>query len=142
MMHSRLFLSHPIQSLGRLGYKPSFSISLHQEKQILSTFLTTGGIRGALYILQKTTVPKLKPKCSPFFEIDKTWAAGENPVVEEKYTENHRKIGCRVFNTHLLHEMLPEGRMTFYMYIVRSGKDVVVSFYHHLKHQEEGGYAG
>lgn len=79
---------------------------------------------------------------SPFYEMDSTWSPGVDSIVNENYTENHRRIGHRVFNTHLLFEMLPQGKSMYFLYIIRSGKDVVVSFFHHLTHQEEGGYSG
>ena len=54
----------------------------------------------------------------------------------------HDSVGCRVFNTHLLWHMLPKGSNMRYIYIVRSGKDVLVSFFKHLSHQLEGGFEG
>jgi hypothetical protein len=66
---------------------------------------------------------------SPFYEIDKTW---QNM---DYYARNHLNLGWRVFNTHFLFHMLPRGPSMKFIYVVRNGRDVVVSFYHHLKNQ-------
>ena len=77
---------------------------------------------------------------SPFFEVDRTW--NDENIIQPAITSVHEKIGYRVFNTHLWWEMLPQGASFKYLYIVRDGKDVVLSFYHHLSHQAEGKYEG
>jgi hypothetical protein len=66
---------------------------------------------------------------APFYEIDQTW---EN---FEQYTRAHERLGWRVFNTHLPWRMMPKGPSMKYIYVVRNGRDVVVSFYHHLSNQ-------
>ena len=79
---------------------------------------------------------------TPFYEIDQTWTDESSPVILDKYRQQHKKLGCRIFNTHLRQGMLPAGESVKYIYIVRSGKDVATSFFHHLTHQLEGGYLG
>lgn len=76
---------------------------------------------------------------SPFFEIEKTWIFGNGPEGELKpmYEANHRILNWRVFNTHLRWEMMPKGRNMKYIYIVRSGKDVALSFFKHLSNQDD-----
>ena len=75
---------------------------------------------------------------SPFYEVDRTWC--EDASIQPAVTFVHESLGYRVFNTHLWWEMLPQGESIKYLYIVRDGKDVVLSFYHHLSHQAEGRY--
>ena len=75
---------------------------------------------------------------SPFYEVDRTWC--EDASIQPAVTSIHESLGYRVFNTHLWWEMLPQGESIKYLYIVRDGKDVVLSFYHHLSHQAEGRY--
>jgi len=78
---------------------------------------------------------------APFFEIDGTWEA-DRALVKERYSQNHEQIGCRIFNTHLRREMMPqitkESRSKC-IYLVREGKDVCTSFFHHLTNQLDGG---
>lgn len=87
---------------------------------------------------------------APFFEIDPHWEISSDTDGKETATlvpwirENHERIGRRVFNTHLLFDMLPSvggGRGKF-IYVARSPLDVCVSFFHHLSHQVQGGYEG
>eukprot|EP01038_Epipyxis_sp_PR26KG_P004923 gene4923-6889_t len=83
---------------------------------------------------------------APFYEIEKTWDLEKNEI-NEKYVVNHNALSCRVFNTHLLWHMLPlknesssidsKVGWTKYIYVVRDGKDVVLSFYHHLSNQDD-----
>ena len=78
--------------------------------------------------------------CSPFYENDATW---ENGKILDVYTNIHKKLGFRVFNTHLKWDMLPKGSSYKYIYIYRDGKDVVCSFFHHLTNQVgDGEYSG
>lgn len=72
---------------------------------------------------------------SPFAEVPKTW------IDRTKYTETHARLGWHIFNTHLLPCHVPVGDNIKYIYVVRSGKDVAVSFYHHLSNQiGDGGF--
>ena len=53
--------------------------------------------------------------------------------------------GRYLYNTHLRYNMLPKGNSeTRFVYIIRNGKDCLVSFYHHLQNQalEDGGFEG
>ncbi len=76
---------------------------------------------------------------APFYEIDAHWE-GEN--LSSDLQESHKALGCRVFNTHLRWDMLPQGAK--YIYVVRDGRDVLTSFYHHLsnQHEDDGGFQG
>jgi hypothetical protein len=73
---------------------------------------------------------------TPFFDIFRTW---DNPKslsgLQELYQRNHELIGCHVFNTHFLFDMLPQQPNMKYIYVIRDGKDAAVSFYHHLSNQ-------
>ena len=69
-------------------------------------------------------------KYSPFFEIDATW--GENIYAIET---THRSLNWRIYNTHLRFDMMPKGVTMKYIYVIRNGKDVVNSFWHHLSNQ-------
>ena len=54
-------------------------------------------------------------------------------------------MGHRVFNTHLRWEMMPRSGASKakYIYVMRDGRDVVTSFYHHLSNQaDSGGFEG
>lgn len=79
---------------------------------------------------------------APFYEIDAHWEPGDAPVLLPAIRAAHRRLGRRVFNTHLRGEMLPRGGACRRIYVVRAGPDVVVSFWHHLAHQNEGTYGG
>jgi hypothetical protein len=70
---------------------------------------------------------------SPFYEIDKTWNDADDNVLD-MYTANHKLLGWRVFNTHLLPSMIPTTDSKV-IYVIRNGRDVAVSFYHHLSNQ-------
>lgn len=78
---------------------------------------------------------------APFYEIDATWHTDTEMVPHVE--KNHNAIGRRIFNTHLWPSMLPKGDAKF-VYLLRDGRDVVTSFYHHFSHQslEDGGYEG
>ncbi len=73
---------------------------------------------------------------APFFEIDKHWDL-ENNVFSQKFTDSSRKLGCKIFNTHLRWEMMPHGENMRFIYVYRNYKDVVVSFYFHLTNQDD-----
>ena len=75
---------------------------------------------------------------SPFYEINETWNVVNDEIVS-KYSENHKLLGWRVFNTHLLPSMLPQFTSARYIYVYRNGKDVAVSFYHHITNQVGNG---
>ena len=68
---------------------------------------------------------------SPFAEVSKTW----DEAGRLKYTESHTRLGWHIFNTHLLPSHIPVNDNIKYIYVVRSGKDVAVSFFHHLSNQ-------
>jgi len=72
---------------------------------------------------------------SPFFEIDPHWAGPGQ--LAPKIVEGHRKIGRRVFNTHLHWEMLPKHKRARFIYVCRDGRDACVSFFHHLSSQRK-----
>lgn len=79
---------------------------------------------------------------SPFFEREKTWvtsSAGEDGEMqlEKQYEENSLKLGWRVFNTHLRWDMMPKEPNMRYIYVVRNGKDVALSFFQHLSNQDD-----
>ena len=77
---------------------------------------------------------------SPFFEITNTWDLENSQIegkIKEKYEINHQNLGWRVFNTHLRWEMMPKEENMKYIYIVRNGKDVVLSFFQHLSNQDD-----
>ena len=71
---------------------------------------------------------------SPFYENDRTWNE-LNDCIADQYTENHTLLCWRVFNTHLLRSMLPRGESFRYIYVYRNGRDVAISFFHHLSNQ-------
>ncbi|CAK0826511.1 unnamed protein product [Prorocentrum cordatum] len=82
----------------------------------------------------------------PFLENDKSFEfdqAGASRVAAQ-FASGHAAIGWRLFNTHLWWDMLPKGPEAKYIYVVRSAKDVVFSFYAHLSHQalSDGGFSG
>ena len=86
---------------------------------------------------------------APFFDVDRTWnhASGEPSGVYTKGGESSGGFGGgrRVFNTHLRWDQMPrdEGSGARYIYVVRDGKDVVTSFFHHLSNQaDSGGFGG
>lgn len=79
---------------------------------------------------------------SPFFEIEKNWVVpkeGEHGDIEMKdmYEDNHRQLNWRVFNTHLRWDMMPKEPNMRYIYVVRNGKDVALSFFQHLSNQDD-----
>lgn len=77
---------------------------------------------------------------SPFFEIVHTWdleSGSTEDRLKAKYELNHKRLGWRVFNTHLRWEMMPKEPNMRYIYMVRNGKDVVLSFFQHLSNQDD-----
>lgn len=102
-------------------------------QHILHTLATNG----------ESPLPHISDAC-PFFEVDRTWAAGSDELTEAVQT-NHKAINRRIFNTHLLWSMMPKSHPDArYVYMVRQGVDTCASFYHHLSHQAEadGGFLG
>lgn len=73
---------------------------------------------------------------TPFYEASSTWNE-EKHCLSSHFFLNHTKIGRRVFNTHLYYPMMPKGKKMKYIYIIRHGKDVALSFYHHLSNQDD-----
>jgi hypothetical protein len=74
---------------------------------------------------------------TPFFDASKTFDL-DKCKLKGTYDENHHQIlGRHVFNTHFAWEMLPHAENMKYIYVIRSGKDAVVSFYHHLSNQDD-----
>lgn len=74
---------------------------------------------------------------TPFLEADKTW----DKVDEGGFDKNQKALGRLAFNSHLLPEMTslsarPDNKA---VYVVRNGRDVCTSFYHHLKNQRGSG---
>eukprot|EP01031_Cornospumella_fuschlensis_P046487 gene46487-56925_t len=72
----------------------------------------------------------------PFFEISRTWDQ-DSGALQAKYEERHASIRSRAFNTHLRYSMMPQGANMKYIYVVRRGKDALLSFFHHLAHQDD-----
>ncbi|XRB02030.1 sulfotransferase [Pycnococcus provasolii] len=73
---------------------------------------------------------------APFLDIDPHWDTSHF-VGTSRTKEAHAAIGRRVFNTHMLYDTLPKGRSDArYIYVVRDGRDVCTSFYHHLSNQK------
>ena len=97
---------------------------------------------------------------APFFEVDRTWnhRTGELSGIYAKASSNNKNLseeptreevgfkdGRRVFNTHLRWDQMPRSNSSGarYIYVVRDGKDVVTSFFHHLSNQaDSGGFDG
>jgi sulfotransferase len=77
---------------------------------------------------------------SPFYELNATWNEHDDRICT-KYSNNHELLGWRVFNTHLLPSMLPKGDSVQYIYVYRNGRDVAISFFHHLSNQVSDGVA-
>lgn len=79
---------------------------------------------------------------SPFYEVSRTWDEPRG-CLSDRFAANHRRLGARVFNTHLRYDMMPQGKSMKSIYVVRSGKDVALSFFHHLSNQDnEDNYKG
>ena len=87
---------------------------------------------------------------SPFLEVDSTWVhtghhkdtGGKGQGiggghVREDIQANHALLGKRVFNTHLLPNMIGSGNTAKYIYVVRNAKDACYSFFHHLSNQDD-----
>lgn len=81
-------------------------------------------------------------KYAPFFESDRSWShTDDGSEIAEIHRICHREIGWRIFNTHLYWTMMPRNGDARYIYVVRNGKDVCNSYYHHFTHMtiEDGG---
>lgn len=74
---------------------------------------------------------------TPFLEADKTWEKVDGGLL----AANHRALGCFACNSHLLPEMtsLSARQDNKVIYVVRNGRDVCTSFFHHLKNQRGSG---
>ena len=95
---------------------------------------------------------------APFYDIDAHWDDQDDgvdgaPRMVAKIRAAHETLGYRIFNTHLRWDMLPHAKESNnnqktgsvkYIYVVRDGRDVLTSFYHHLtnQHVEDGGFDG
>jgi len=83
---------------------------------------------------------------APFYEVDAHWEPGDDGRNVRSIRDAHARLGRRVFNTHIRHDMLPPpppaGGLYKVIYVVRSGPDVCWSFYNHLSNQVEGKYTG
>jgi hypothetical protein len=73
---------------------------------------------------------------SPFYEIENTWNL-PNGMIKDIYDHRHSRLGWRVFNTHLRWDMMPKEENMRYIYVVRNGKDVALSFFQHLSNQDD-----
>lgn len=73
---------------------------------------------------------------TPFFDASGTFDLSTNNLKEE-YNINHHSIGAHVFNTHFAWNMLPQQANMKYIYVIRNGKDAMVSFFHHLSNQND-----
>jgi sulfotransferase len=81
----------------------------------------------------------------PFFEADRTWNDNHNDEEAEAeaepfappYHRRQRETGRRAFNTHLRWDMMPTAQhgpeAARFLYLVRDGRDVAVSYYHHMR---------
>jgi hypothetical protein len=72
---------------------------------------------------------------TPFLDNSRTF--GEDGKLQLQYQANHEFMGAHAFNTHFLYHMLPHHVNMKYIYVIRDGKDVAVSFYHHLRNQDD-----
>lgn len=73
---------------------------------------------------------------TPFLDSQGTFDL-ERRGLKDIYQRNHTQLGYHVFNTHFAWEMLPHESNMKYIYVVRDGKDAIVSFYHHLSNQDD-----
>jgi len=71
---------------------------------------------------------------TPFLDADATWSKLNNG----EFSENFRKMEMSCFNTHFLPNMLPWHDGVKVVYVVRNGRDVATSFFHHLSNQKIG----
>lgn len=79
---------------------------------------------------------------APFLEADGSWDLVER-VVNREVAEHQAQLGWELFNTHLLHSMLP-GAGGKIIYVLRRPEDVCVSFWMHFSHMapDDGGWTG
>lgn len=82
-------------------------------------------------------------KFAPFLEADRSWQDAVAELADD-VQEHQSRLGWRIFNTHLLHSMLPPGQSARLIYVCREPKDVVTSEWHHFSHMapEDGGFTG
>ena len=102
----------------------------------------------------------------PFFEADRTWRSDDDDEDEggqeqqqqppqqpfaPLYERRQRETGRRAYNTHLRWDMMPtataagegagaEGAR--FLYVVRDGRDVAVSYFHHMRSMVRGRQQG
>lgn len=96
---------------------------------------------------EKNNLPPLQhiSDYSPFFEIDPHWKEDRDENID-KIQQAHETLGYRLFNTHLRYDMMPnsssEDDPYRAIYVVRDGRDVCTSFYHHMinQHVDDGGF--
>lgn len=75
---------------------------------------------------------------TPFYDADSTWTKLDSG--ETSTQKNHETMRCCCFNTHFLPEMIPlHTNTTKAIYVVRNGRDVVTSYFHHLSNQAGAG---
>jgi len=81
---------------------------------------------------------------APFLEADRSWDQSNPGCLADPAAATHARLGWRAYNTHLLPNMLPEGRECRIVYCVRDAKDVATSEWHHFSHMapEHGGFEG
>lgn len=74
---------------------------------------------------------------TPFFDADASWAKFDAGA----YTANHAAMGFSAWNSHFLPGMLSSLAVARnkIIYVVRPGRDVVTSFFHHLSNQRGAG---
>lgn len=73
---------------------------------------------------------------TPFFDSQGTFDL-ERRDLKDNYQQTHAQLGFHVFNTHFAWEMLPHKSNMKYIYVIRDGKDAIVSFFHHLSNQDD-----
>lgn len=83
----------------------------------------------------------------PFFESDRTWRGNDTDDDDDDtqqqpfaplYARRQEETGRRAYNTHLRWDMMPTaaaaaGAEARFLYVVRDGRDVAVSYYHHMR---------
>lgn len=73
---------------------------------------------------------------TPFFDSHNTFDLSSGDI-KASFQSSHQNLGYHVFNTHFSYDMLPHSDNTKFIYVIRKGRDVCVSFYHHLSNQDD-----